>query len=74
MASGTTPTSVSKRRATIVFTDIAIAVVVFSAALQFFYSEISQVVWILAGISAVIGTNELRRSIKKSRPPINRTG
>ena len=63
------PAAVSKRKRIILATDIAVAAVVFSVALHFVQPGISNLLWMVGGIAATLGTLALRRSIDAADLP-----
>lgn len=63
------PTTVAKRKRLILSTDIAIAVVILSAALHFVAPGASNLMWMFGGMAAAAGTVALRNSINGADLP-----
>ncbi|WKK61894.1 hypothetical protein QYQ98_03105 [Corynebacterium sp. P3-F1] len=63
------PDSVKTRNRTIHLTDAAIAVVILSAALQFFEPGIANMAWALGALAANLGTVVLRKQINYNDLP-----
>jgi len=61
-----TPNTVKARNRTIHATDAAIAVVILSAAIQFFQPGIANLLWMVGALAAAVGTVALRKQINSA--------